>query len=98
MKWIKNNIIPVDGYKAITIYPFVFYKGDKPSSETINHENIHGEQQKELLLIGFYIIYLIEYLLKGYYNISFEKEAYSNENNNNYLENRKIFGMWRKIN
>ena len=93
---IKNNIIPFKGYKAITLYPFVFYKGSFPTFTTLNHENIHGRQQKELLIIPFYIIYLIEFLFKGYRNISFEKEAYGNASNSEYLKTRKWFSMWRK--
>ena len=60
-----------------------------------NHEKIHGKQQIELLIIPFYLIYFIEWLAKGYYNISFELEAYDNQNNEKYLKTRKIFGMWR---
>ena len=60
-------------------------------------ENIHGKQQLELLIIFFYLIYLVEWIIKGYRNISFEKEAYSNQDNLNYIEwIRKPFAMWRK--
>lgn len=32
------------GYKAITLYPFIFVKkGAKFSDVDLNHENIHGE-------------------------------------------------------
>jgi len=96
MIWIKNKIIPFKGYKAITLFPFVFYKGSKPSKRTINHENIHAEQQKELLIIPFFIIYLFEAFMKGYRRISFEREAFSNEEDYTYLTKRKRFGMWRK--
>jgi len=52
---------------------------------------------KELLFIFFYIIYILEWLIRlfinknAYKNISFEKEAYSNENNLEYLKTRKCF-------
>ncbi len=71
----------------------------------INHELIHSAQQKELLWITFYIIYLIEWIIllcryanwnKAYENISFEKEAYKNGKNLNYLNIRKPFAQWRK--
>lgn len=94
MKWIRNSIIPAKGFKAITIWPFVFYRGEKPNDSTVRHENIHGSQQKELLLLPFFIIYFIEWVFKGYRNISFEKEAYDNQNKRGYV--RKMFGMWRK--
>jgi hypothetical protein len=96
MIWIKNKILPFKGYKAITIWPFVFYRGSAPSEKTINHEAIHGKQQLELLLIPFYLIYALEGIRKGYRNISFEKEAYDNDDDLTYLKHRKWFGMWRK--
>lgn len=94
MKIIYNNIIPFKGYKAITIWPFIFARKQLNDID-INHEKIHGRQQLELLIILFYIIYLIEWFIKGYRNISFEREAYSNEQNLQYLKNRKWFAMWR---
>ena len=95
MKVIYNNIIPFKGYKAITLWPFIFAR--KPLNEIdINHEEIHGKQQLELLVIFFYIIYIIEWIFKKYRNISFEKEAYANEENLDYLKTRKHYAMWRK--
>lgn len=57
--------------------------------------------------IVFYIIYFFEWLFKvifmypfshkAYINISFEKEAYNNEKDLNYIQNRKIFAQWRKV-
>ena len=120
MKWIKNTIIPFGRFKAMTIWPFVFYKGSEPSERTINHEAIHGEQQKEIILllliamaiinfvaipmdwpllipgILFYLVYGVEALIKGYRNISFEKEAYDNDQDKDYLRKRKSFAQWRK--
>lgn len=94
MKIIKNNIIPFKGFKAVTIWPFIFVRGSFNNID-LNHENIHGKQQIELLLIFFYIIYFIEWIFKGYRKISFEKEAFNNENNLDYLKQRKLFAMWR---
>lgn len=59
MKVIYNKIIPFKGFKAITIWPFIFVRKECSFNEVdLNHENIHGKQQKELLLIFFYLIYL----------------------------------------
>ena len=91
---LKNNIIPFKGFQAITIWPFIFYRSEM-AEEDVNHENIHGAQQKELLLIGFYLVYLVEWIFKGYYHISFEKEAYANQDNKDYLKTRKWYSMWR---
>lgn len=94
---IPNKLIPVKGFKAITLWPFIFVRKECSFNEIdLNHENIHGRQQLELLIIPFYIIYLIEWIFKGYRNISFEKEAYSNQDNLDYLKTRKLFAMWRK--
>lgn len=70
----------------------------------INHEKIHNAQQKELLWIPFYVIYLVEWLIKfccygnwgkAYMNISFEKEAYKFGNDLSYLSKRKLYAQWR---
>ena len=94
MIWVKNNWFPFGSYNAITIWPFVFYK--KINLYTRVHEEIHGRQQKELLVIPFYLIYFLEYLFKGYHDISFEKEAYDHQSDPDYLNHRKCYAMWRK--
>ena len=97
MKIVRNNIIPFKGYKAITIWPFIFVRKECSFDEVdLNHENIHGKQQLELLIIFFYLIYLVEWIIKGYRNISFEREAYGNEDNLNYLKTRKHYA-WLKM-
>jgi len=84
---------------GITIWPFVIIRPNK-NWIVINHESIHIKQQQELLIIPFYILYLIEWfigifiygsIIKSYYNISFEKEAYENQSNPDYLKSRKLF-------
>ena len=63
----------------------------------INHEAIHTTQMKEMLYIFFYVWYIIEWgirlFMKGnaYRNISFEREAYANQNNLSYLNTRKRY-------
>lgn len=63
--------------------------------QVINHELIHVAQQKRLGYFKFYYRYLKEWLhnhrqykdwTMAYRNISFEKEAYDNQNNLNYLD------------
>lgn len=100
---IKNSIIPFKGYKAMNFFGIIFLRKPYSLSEIdINHEAIHTEQIKELAFIFFYIIYFLEWLVRlfinknAYRNISFEKEAYSNENNLEYLKSRKHFAQWRK--
>ena len=82
---------------AITLYPFIIAR-DRLSITTYNHEKIHLVQQRELLIIGFYLLYVWYWLkakAKGltgseaYYAIPFEKEAYENQGNFKYLNDRK---------
>ena len=98
---IFKHIIPKK-YIGLTIYPFIFLKTKslKENKVLINHEKIHLKQQLELLWIFFFIWYLTEGFIKllyyrnwdlAYKNISFEKEAYQNEHNTTYLENRKHY-------
>ena len=54
-----------------------------------------------LSVFAFYILYVIEWLIRlfmkgnAYHNISFEREAYSNQKNLDYLKERKWF-VWIK--
>ena len=100
MKIIYNDYIPLKGFRAMSFCGIIFARtSSKPlSSETINHEKIHLAQQKEWLFIGFFIIYFIEFIFKGYYEISFEKESYINQNNLNYLKTRKHYSSFKYFN
>ena len=93
---------------GITIFPFIFLRDPKLKEDKtlINHETIHIIQQVELLVIPFYIWYFTEYAYrliqykdqhKAYRNISFECEAYANENNPNYLKERKFYNFLKYI-
>lgn len=103
MKIIKNSIIPFKGFKAINLFGFVFVRKDEffDYDFDANHERIHTAQMKEMLYVFFYLWYLVEWIIRlfkkgnAYKNISFEKEAYDNENNLSYLNNRKHFN-WIK--
>ena len=50
----------------------------------------------------YYILYVLEWLIKlpfgnAYRNISFEREAFSNDNNQNYLMNRELFSWVKRL-
>lgn len=107
LKQVYNKYLPPKGYTAITILIWMFireeYKGMLPWWAEV-HENIHLRQEIELGFIFFYLIYGLEYIiklcitwnhLKAYMSISFEQEAYSNQFDKNYLENRKHYA-WLK--
>lgn len=79
---------------AIAFFPFIFVHPDTEiSPRLLNHERIHLRQQIEMLILPFYVWYLIEYIFRGYMGISFEKEAYQNDSNLNFLKSRKIFNF-----
>jgi hypothetical protein len=110
MKIIYNNVIPPKGFSAINLFGVLFVrKGIAVTERLVDHEQIHTAQMKELLYIFFYIWYILEWLVKlvrygkqSYYNISFEREAYSKDCDPNYLKNRKPFSfikyLWTKNN
>ncbi|MDQ8005025.1 MAG: hypothetical protein REI64_09525 [Pedobacter sp.] len=92
---------------AMAIYPFILVKSKAYKNDVvlINHEKIHHQQQLELLLIPFYLLYLLNYLInlliykshyKAYLNIVFEKEAYLHECELTYLTTRKRYN-WLKL-
>lgn len=94
---------------GITLFPFILIQNPKDldNKTLINHEKIHLRQQVELLIIFFYILYVGEFLLwylilknpyKAYRSISFEQEAYDNEENLNYLRKRKLWSFRKYYN
>ncbi len=102
---VSRYLIP-KGFQGITLFPFIVVSDNdlKQNSVMINHEKIHIRQQLELLILPFFIWYGIEFLVKwliykdkntAYRNISFEKEAYANEKDRNYLKQRSF---WKFLN
>jgi len=82
------------GIRGLAFFPFIFIPSTTVVDDVlINHEKIHLRQQLELGIIPFYIWYLIALYRVGYMNISFEREAYSNEKNLTYLKKRRIFAF-----
>ena len=126
IKVIYNTLIPIKGYLAMAMWPFVFARKDARglTNEDINHESIHCYQQIEVMVVSaiiigllvlfvgispwwfilvpfmFYLLYVLEYFIrsiiegnnkKAYRKIATEQEAYGNEENLEYLKNRKWF-------
>lgn len=96
---VKNNIIPVKPYDAMTLWPFIFVRKDTRITDVLlNHERIHGRQQLELLIVPFLLWYVVEFVTRtlfgkgnAYREISFEREAYENENDMGYLDHRPFW-------
>ncbi|MDY4626869.1 MAG: hypothetical protein SO442_09785, partial [Prevotella sp.] len=87
------------GFYAINIFGIIF-SVQELNAEELNHERIHTAQQRELLYVGFYVWYALEWLcllikyrngIKAYFNFRFEKEAYRHQNNLLYLKFRKHY-------
>ena len=105
---IEDSVIPkllsvFITINAITLWPFIISRS-RLNEQVLNHEKIHIKQQQELLIVGFYLMY-VYYWLRGvwrfwdtqfaYYSIPFEIEAYEHEDELGYLDNRKWFAWWR---
>ena len=78
------------------------HKEDAADAVLLNHEKIHIRQQVELLILPFFIWYLLAYLYnlvkfrchkKAYRNVLFEREAYANERNLDYLAKRPLWNF-----
>ena len=100
IKVIHIKRFPVGGgFYAINLFG-VLFTTPKLSAVDLNHERIHTAQQRELLYIGFYLWYIIEWLcllvkyrngLKAYFHIRFEQEAYRHQDDLEYLKKRKHY-------
>ena len=88
---------------GVTLAPFGVYlrKDHMEDKVVINHESIHWKQQKEMLIIFFYIWYFSEWIIRSFYQkgvyrkLLMEREAYDNELNLKYLETRKPYSWLR---
>ncbi|MBR1917468.1 MAG: hypothetical protein IJ832_06475 [Bacteroidaceae bacterium] len=103
MKVLLNNIFPFGSYIAINLFGLVLSRRPLSKVER-NHEYIHTLQQRELLWLGFYIWYGIEWTVRliatrstkrAYFSISFEREAYAHQGDLDYRHHRP-FWAWRK--
>ena len=97
--WL-SKIAPIDVW-AFSAGPFVVCRGEL-SEKTRTHETIHFVQQLEMLFALQWILYGLFYVIgrftKGswkaaYYGNPFEVEAYANDLDSDYLQERK-FWAW----
>jgi len=89
---------------AITLCPFIICR-DKSDKIMLNHESIHVKQQLELLIIPFFIIYVLNWLYnmikykgdsnEAYMQLIFEREAYDNEYDMDYINTRQKWSYFR---
>lgn len=105
---VRNSIIPIgEKFGAINIFGILFVKKEMLVTQTVlNHERIHTAQMRELLFLPFYLIYVVEWIWRmiecngkayaAYRMLTFEKEAYENQYNLQYLKNRHAYAQWKK--
>lgn len=89
---------------ALSKEDYIKQYGEERLKNSINHESIHIKQQGEMLVLFFYLWYFIEWLVKifkykkqAYMNLSFEREAYGNASNLEYLKSRKMYSWWKYL-
>ena len=101
---ILSKIAPINIW-AIAFGLWVWCRGEL-SEKTKRHECIHFQQQLELGFALQWAIYACSYLYhlirlrdprEAYYAISFEREAYGNESDRDYLKNRKRYAWVKYI-
>lgn len=112
MMVVTNSVIPFKGFVAINLFGVVFVRKDyefrsiADYQRMLVHEGIHTKQMQELLYLPFYVWYLLEWLVrivmyrnvrKAYRNISFEREAYANQDNRYYNKERKRYSFLQYV-
>lgn len=100
--------VPFLNVNGMVLFPFILinkpaYRND---SQIIRHETIHLQQQLELLILPFYILYAANYIInlwryknsyQAYYHIIFEREAYANDGDILYLRKRTLWAFLKYI-
>ncbi len=103
---IVSKILIPKGFRGLTVFPFVLLRTQTAANDLVlmNHERIHLRQQLELFVLPFFVIYGLDYLVKliryrdrnlAYRNVVFEREAYENENDLDYLKSRSFWRFLR---
>lgn len=103
---IHTRFMPWGNFLAITLFGVVFTRADKLGRRVFDHEHIHCRQQLETLYLTFFVWYLLEWAIRciqyrdfdrAYRNISFEREAYANGDNPDYLRRRRPYAWLRYL-
>ena len=92
----------------MNLFGVIIARKDAPEIDrrVIHHERIHSRQMVELLVVGFYLWYVMEWLVRlmvyrsgmeAYRNISFEREAHANDLDFDYLQRRRPWSFVRYI-
>lgn len=99
-----TRLFSVGRADGVLVFPFILLARPQLRTQAtfINHERIHFTQAMELAVIPFYALYFLEFIwnfirfanfYKAYRAISFEKEAYQNQNDLDYLQQRPLWAF-----
>lgn len=104
---IYSKHIPMKGYIAILLLFWMVireeYRNRLPWFAE-NHETTHLHQELEMMIVFFYLWFIVEFSIKlaitlswkrAYLSVAFEQEAYNNQFEKRYLENRRHYA-WLK--
>ena len=103
---IHTRSFPFGDYRAITLFPFVLYKGEPLTPTEVRHETVHLWQQAALLVLPFYLLYLVFWIIgmarhrnsfRAYRDIPFERSAYDLESHTSASRSSMAFG-WMSVN
>ncbi|RKS53628.1 hypothetical protein BC962_1882 [Gillisia mitskevichiae] len=105
---LVNKFLLAKGFKGISLWPFVILKNKSFKNDPVllNHEKVHLKQQAEMLIVFFYVWYMVEFGIRffqyknkflAYRNISFEREAYTNEFNLSYIKGRSFWSFLKYL-
>ena len=110
VKRIYNKYLPFKGFISMAFCPWIFIREDKKKkyTSTVNrHEMTHILQQIGTLWILFFVVYVLEWLIKipfcnfntakAYRSVSFEQEAFANQGNVKYNKERKHYAWVKYI-
>lgn len=96
MKVIRIHRLLAGRFDAINVFGILLISMEaRMTKSLLNHECIHTAQMVETGFLLFYLWYVVEWLVRlpmkgrAYENISFEREAYANMHDMEYIRNRK---------
>jgi hypothetical protein len=103
-----TSVFSLGRAQGMLVFPFILIKEKRfqQNASFMNHEKIHFQQAVELLVVGFYLLYLLEFVIRllqcrsatrAYHGISLEREAYANDHNLGYLKERKRWAWLRYL-
>jgi len=94
--------------RAAALFPFIVFRSEEEKVPwLVNHERIHFRQQLETAFVGLLVWSFLETLYarlilkkslkESYLWRSSEQEAYRNQKDFHYLENRPLWAMFRYV-